>query len=52
MLDKNEPFNAELYNIDPNPKPKNTYAPQITEEMAIKYLNTLGYQIPDKHVNV
>lgn len=46
MLDKNEPFNQELYNIESKPKP--TYAPQITEEMAIRYLETLGYQIPDK----
>ncbi len=52
MLDKNEPFDAELYNIDSNPKPKNTYAPQITEDMAIRYLETLGYQIPDKHVKI
>lgn len=45
MLDKNETFNYDLYKIDS--KPKNTYAPQITEEMAIRYLQTLGYQIPD-----
>jgi transposase len=45
MLDKNEPFNYELYSIDSKPKP--TYAHQITEEMAIRYLETLGYQIPD-----
>lgn len=45
MLDKNEPFNYDLYRFDP--KPKQTYAPQITEEMAIRYLQTLGYQIPD-----
>lgn len=51
MLDQNEPFNEELYRIDPEPKPKKTYAPQITEDMAIRYLETLGYQIPDKHVD-
>lgn len=45
MLDKSEPFNYDLYKIDSNPK--QTYAPQITEEMAIRYLQTLGYQIPD-----
>jgi transposase len=45
MLDKNEPFNYDLYKIDS--KPKQTYASQITEEMAIRYLQTLGYQIPD-----
>lgn len=45
MLDKNEPFNYDLYKTDF--KPKQTYAPQITEEMAIRYLQTLGYQIPD-----
>lgn len=45
MLDKNEPFNYDLYKIDS--KPKQTYAPQITEEMALRYLQTLGYQIPD-----
>jgi transposase len=50
MLDKNEPFNYDLYNIDSKPKP--TYAPQITEDMAIRYLETLGYQIPDMRVNV
>ncbi|MRN12587.1 IS110 family transposase, partial [Akkermansia muciniphila] len=50
MLDKNEPFNDELYKIDVNPKSKLTYAPQITEDMAIRYLETLGYQIPDKCV--
>jgi transposase len=49
MLDKNEPFNDELYNMDSKPKP--TYAPQITEDMAIRYLETLGYQIPDKRMN-
>lgn len=46
MLDKNEPFNEDLYKIESKPKP--TYAPQISEEMAIRYLETLGYQIPDK----
>jgi transposase len=45
MLDKNETFNYDLHKIDS--KPKQTYAPQITEEMAIRYLQTLGYQIPD-----
>ncbi|MDI3547635.1 MAG: transposase [Halanaerobiales bacterium] len=45
MLEKNEPFNYDLYKIDS--KPKQTYAPQITEEMAVCYLQTLGYQIPD-----
>lgn len=49
MLDKNEPFNDELYKVDAKPKP--TYAPQITEDMAIRYLETLGYQIPDNHVH-
>jgi transposase len=49
MLDKNEPFNDELYTIDSKPKP--TYAPQITEDMAIRYLETLGYQIPDMRIN-
>lgn len=49
MLDKNEPFNYDLYNIDSKPKP--TYAPQITEDMAIRYLETLGYQIPDMRIN-
>jgi transposase len=49
MLDKNEPFNVDLYNLDSKPK-QQTYAPQITEEMAIRYLETLGYQIPDMHV--
>lgn len=44
MLNKNETFNYELYEMDSKPKP--TYAPQITEEMAIRYLQTLGYQIP------
>lgn len=50
MLDKNEPFNDELYKIDIHPKPKRPYAPQITEDMAIRYLETFGYQIPDKRV--
>lgn len=45
MLDKNEPFNYDLYKM--GTKPKQTYAPQITEEMAVRYLQTLGYQIPD-----
>jgi len=45
MLDKNETFNYDLYKIDS--KPKQTYASQITEEMAIRYLQTLDYQIPD-----
>ena len=45
MLDRNETFNYDLYKIDS--KPKQTYAPQITEEMAVRYLQTLGYQIPD-----
>jgi transposase len=45
MLDKNETFNYDLFKIDS--KPKQTYASQITEEMAIRYLQTLGYQIPD-----
>lgn len=49
MIDKNEPFNAEVYNTDSKPKP--SYAPHITEDMAIRYLETLGYQIPDKHVH-
>lgn len=48
MLDKNEPFNYDLYKFDS--KPKQTYAPQITEEMAIRYLQTLGYQIPDMSI--
>lgn len=45
MLVKNETFNYDLYKIDS--KPKQTYSPQITEEMALRYLQTLGYQIPD-----
>lgn len=45
MLDKAQMFNYDLYKIDS--KPKQTYASQITEEMAISYLQTLGYQIPD-----
>ena len=48
MLDKNETFNYDLYKIDS--KPKQTYASQITEEMAIRYLQTLGYQIPDMSI--
>jgi len=35
MLDRNEPFNYDLYKIDS--KQKITYASQITEEMAIRY---------------
>lgn len=50
MLSKNDPFNEELYNTETKPKP--TYAPQITEEMALRYLETLGYQIPDKLIHV
>ena len=50
MLDQNEPFNYDLYNIDS--KPKQTYVSQITEEMAIRYLETLGYQIPDMRIKV
>lgn len=42
---KNEPFNYDLYEIDS--KPKQTYASHITEESAIRFLQTLGYQIPD-----
>lgn len=49
MLDKNEPFNDELYNMEA--KPKLTYAPQIIEDMAIRFLETLGYQIPDKRIH-
>ena len=45
MLSKNESFNYDLYKSDSKPKPD--YAPYITEEMAIKYLRTLGHQIPD-----
>lgn len=45
MLKNNETFNYDLYNIDS--KPRQTYAPQITEEMAVRYLQTLGYQIPN-----
>jgi len=45
MLDKNEPFNYDLYKIDS--KPKQIYTPKITEEMAICYLQTLGYKKPD-----
>ncbi len=50
MLDKDEPFNEKLYNIES--KPKTTYAPQITEDMALRYLETLDYQISDKCVNI
>ena len=45
MLDNDETFNYDLYKIDS--KPKQSYASQITEEMALRYLQTLGYQIPD-----
>jgi transposase len=45
MIDRNEPFDHELYKVDD--KPKQTYSPYITEEMAIRYLQTLGYPIPD-----
>ncbi len=48
---KAQKCNEGLYQVDVNPKPKPTYAPQITEDMAIRYLETLGYQIPDKQVN-
>lgn len=50
MLNKNETFNYELYEMDSKPKP--TYAPQITEEMAIRYLQTLGYQIPHMPIKI
>lgn len=50
MLDKNETFNYELYEMDS--RPKQTYAHQITEEMAIRYLQTLGYQIPDMPIKI
>lgn len=43
MLDKNEPFNADLYTIGAKPQPKNSYAPQIAEDMDLRYLETLGY---------
>lgn len=43
MLSKNEPFNYDLYKIDS--KPQVNYAPHITEEMAVRYLQTLGYPI-------
>src|SRR5659263_617029 len=36
MLYRNETFNYDLYSIDS--KPKQTYATQLTEEMAIRYL--------------
>jgi transposase len=45
MLVKNEPFNYELYTCDS--KPKQVYNHLITEEMALRYLQTLGYQIPN-----
>ena len=45
MLSKNEAFNYDLYKADV--KPQQNYAPHITEEMAIRYLQTLGYPIPD-----
>jgi len=45
MLDKNEMFNYSLYTIDSTPK--QNYSSHITEEMALRYLKTLGYQIPD-----
>jgi len=45
LKNRNETFNYDLYSIDS--KPKQTYATQLTEEMAIRYLQTLGYQIPD-----
>ncbi len=38
MLNKNEAFNYDLYKIDS--KPIQTYSSQITEEMAIRYLQT------------
>lgn len=45
MLERNETFNYELYRVDS--RPKNSYIPQLNEEMAVRYLQTLGYQIPD-----
>ncbi len=45
MLERNETFNHDLYKIDS--RPQQTYIPQLTEDMAIRYLQTLGYQIPD-----
>lgn len=45
MLLNNDIFNHDLYKTDS--KPKQTYAAQITEEMAISYLQKLGYQIPE-----
>ena len=45
MLVKNEKFNYDSYKIDS--EPKQPYSSNITEEMAIRYLQTLGYQIPD-----
>ena len=46
MLDKNQPFNAGLYKMDTKPKPVNSYAPQITEDMAIRYLENFGLPNP------
>jgi transposase len=46
MLVKNEPFNYDLYKIDSKPK-QQTYPSHITEETAIRFLQTLGYHIPD-----
>jgi transposase len=45
MLERNEAFNYELYRVDS--KPRQSYTPQLNEEMAVRYLQTLGYQIPD-----
>lgn len=45
MLERNETFNYDLYKVDS--RPKNSYIPQLNEEMAVRYLQTLGYQIPD-----
>ncbi|HPL95016.1 MAG TPA: IS110 family transposase [Paludibacteraceae bacterium] len=45
MLVKNEPFNYDLHKIDSNPQVN--YVPHITEEMAVRYLQTLGYPIPN-----
>jgi transposase len=50
MLDRNESFDYELHEIDS--KPKQTYSPHITEEMAVRYLQTLGYPIPDIIKNI
>jgi len=52
MLDKNESFNADLYNKDTKPRSVSSYAPRNTEGVAIRCLETLGYQIPDKSKNV